>query len=87
MLQHAANSLRYAQIVVVVECKLYRSETQFRAIDEGIRVGQFVSNKALRHWMDEGKAGNTVGKHDLNKLCAVLAAEPDKPQECHSALL
>lgn len=61
--------------MVVIECKLYGSEAQFRAIDEGIRVGQFVRNKALRHWMDEGKVGNRVGKHDLNKLCAVLAAE------------
>ncbi|GIW38021.1 MAG: transposase [Meiothermus sp.] len=61
--------------MLVIECKLYGSETQFRAIDEGIRVGQFVRNKALRYWMDEGKAGKKVGKHDLNKLCAVLAAQ------------
>lgn len=61
--------------MVVIECKLYGSEAQFRCIDEGIRVGQFIRNKALRHWMDEGKAGGKVGKHDLNKLCAVLAAE------------
>lgn len=61
--------------VVVIECKLYGTEQQFRAIAEGIRVGQFVRNKALRHWMDEGKAGCKVGKHDLNRLCAVLAAE------------
>lgn len=60
---------------MVLECKLYGSEQQFRAIDEGIRVGQFVRNKALRHWMDEGKAGRKVNKYDLNKLCAVLAAE------------
>jgi putative transposase len=61
--------------VVVIECKLYGSEAQLRAVDEGIRVGQFVRNKALRYWMDEGEKGNRVGKHDLNKLCAVLAAE------------
>jgi len=61
--------------VVVIECKLYGTERQFRAVDEGIRVGQFIRNKALRHWMDEGKAGRKVGKYDLNKLCAVLAAE------------
>lgn len=60
--------------MVVLECRLYGTEHQFSAIDEGIRVGQFVRNKAVRHWMDAGRDGK-VNKYDLNKLCAVLAAK------------
>jgi len=41
------------------------------AIDEAIRSGQFVQNKALRLWID---VRGTV-KYDISRLCAVLASE------------
>ncbi len=43
----------------------------YRAIDEAIRTGQFVRNKALRYWIDN----KGVNKYDLNKYCRVIAKE------------
>lgn len=57
--------------MLVYEFKAYGKPTQFRAIDEAIRTGQFVGNKCIRYWMDTKK----VNKYDLNKLCAVLASQ------------
>ncbi|NJM66414.1 MAG: transposase [Acaryochloris sp. RU_4_1] len=57
--------------MLVFEFKAYGKQKQYRAIDEAIRTGQFIQNKCLRYWMDTPK----VSKHDLNKYCAVLAAE------------
>ena len=59
--------------MIVLEYKLKGKQNQFRAIDEAIRTGQFVRNKALRYWLDR----RGVGKYDLNKYCAVLAKEFD----------
>jgi putative transposase len=59
------------EIMLVLEFKAYGKEQQYRAIDEAIRTGQFIQNKCLRYWMDHAK----VSKYDLNKYCAVLAAE------------
>ena len=59
--------------MVILEFKAYGRAEQFVAIDEAIRVTQFIRNKALRYWMDN----RGVSKYDLNKLCAVLAAEYD----------
>ena len=57
--------------MLVLEFKAYGKEKQYRAIDEAIRTGQFIQNKCLRYWMDN----RDVSKYDLNKYCAVLAAE------------
>jgi putative transposase len=57
--------------MLVLEFKAYGKEKQYRAIDEAIRTGQFIQNKCLRYWIDTPK----VSKYDLNKYCAVLAAE------------
>lgn len=59
--------------MVILEFKAYGRAEQFVAIDEAIRVTQFIRNKALRYWMDN----RGVSKYDLNKQCAVLAAEYD----------
>ncbi len=53
--------------------QLKGKQNQFRAIDEAIRTGQFIRNKALRYWMDR----RGISKYDLNKYCAVLAKEFD----------
>jgi putative transposase len=57
--------------MIVCEFKVKGKEVQYRAIDEAIRTSQFIQNKCLRLWMDN----LDVGKNDLNKYCAVLAAE------------
>ena len=62
-----------ALVMLILEYKAYGSASQFVAVDEAIRITQFIRNKALRYWMDNEK----VSKYDLNKQCAVLAAEYD----------
>jgi putative transposase len=57
--------------MLVYEYKLDGSKKQFAAIEEAIRVVQFIRNKSLRLWMD----GKNVSKNDLQTNCAVLAAE------------
>lgn len=57
--------------MIVYEFKLKGRESQYRAIDEAVRIMQFIRNKAVRYWMDN----RGVGKYDLSKLCAVIAKE------------
>ncbi len=57
--------------MLVYEYKLAGKKKQFAAIDEAIRVVQFIRNKCLRRWMDE----RGVSKNDLQTSCAVLARE------------
>ena len=57
--------------MLVLEAKIYGKETQYDAIDEAIRTGQFIRNKALRYWMDN----KGIGKYQLSAYCKVLAAE------------
>ncbi|MEH2076366.1 MAG: transposase [Nostoc sp.] len=57
--------------MIIYEFKLKGKDRQYRAIDEAIRTFQFIQNKCLRQWMDV----LGLSKYDLNKYCAVLAAE------------
>jgi len=57
--------------MLVYEYKLDGSKRQFAAIEEAIRIAQFIRNKCLRLWMD----GKNVSKNDLQTYCAVLAKE------------
>lgn len=66
--------------MIVLEFKAYGKTAQFSAIDEAIRTAQFIQNKCLRFWMD----GEKVTKYDLNKYCAVLAAEFSFADELNS---
>ena len=44
--------------MLTLEFKAYAKPIQFAAIDEGIRVVQFIRNKSIRLWMDkEAKSG------------------------------
>src|SRR5260370_3326795 len=52
------------------EYKVAGTTTQYAAIDEAIRVVQFIRNKCVRKWMDEHPT-----KHDLQVYCAVVARE------------
>ena len=57
--------------MLIYEYKLDGSEQQYAAIEEAIRVVQFIRNKCLRKWMDS----RGVSKNDLQCYCAVLARE------------
>jgi putative transposase len=57
--------------MLVFEAKLEGTDDQYRALDEALRTGRFVRNMCLRYWMDN----IGVDRYDLNKYCAVLAAE------------
>jgi putative transposase len=52
------------------EYKLDGSKAQYAAIDEAMRVVQFIRNKCLRLWMDDHAT-----KNDVQKYCAILAKE------------
>ncbi|MEH2296129.1 RNA-guided endonuclease InsQ/TnpB family protein [Nostoc sp.] len=57
--------------MIIYEFKVKGKNKQYSAIDDAIRASQFIQNKCLRYWMEN----IGVGKYDLNKYCAVLAAE------------
>ncbi len=57
--------------MLIYEYKLDGSKQQYAAIDEAIRVVQFIRNKCLRLWMD----GRRISKNDLQCYCSVLAKE------------
>lgn len=61
--------------MLVFEAKLEGQNEQYRKLDETIRTARFVRNASLRYWMDN----KGVGRYDLNKFCAVLAANTDFP--------
>ncbi|GHO49963.1 RNA-guided endonuclease InsQ/TnpB family protein [Ktedonospora formicarum] len=56
--------------MLIYEYKLDGKQAQFTAIEEAIRVVQFIRNKCLRLWMD-----HRATKHDLQCYCAILAKE------------
>ncbi|GCE09014.1 RNA-guided endonuclease InsQ/TnpB family protein [Dictyobacter aurantiacus] len=56
--------------MLIYEYKLDCTKAQYAAIDEAIRVCQFIRNKCLRLWMDDH-----ASKNDLQCYCAVLAKE------------
>lgn len=66
--------------MLVLEFKAYGKELQFTAIDEAIRVTQFIRNKCIRLWMD----GGAKSCFDLNKYCSVLAKEFDFANKLNS---
>lgn len=57
--------------MIVYEFKAIINKHQAVAIEEAIRITQFLRNKCLRFWVDNEK----VKPYDLNKYTAVLAKE------------
>ncbi len=57
--------------MLIYEYKLDGNKQQYQAIDEAIRIVQFIRNKCLRKWMD----GHGVSRNDLQCYCAELAQE------------
>ncbi|MBW4446614.1 MAG: transposase [Spirirestis rafaelensis WJT71-NPBG6] len=68
--------------MIIYEFKVKGKDRQYRAIDEAIRTSQFIQNKCLRYWMDN--KGTSLNRYDLNKYCAVLAAEFTSADELNS---
>jgi putative transposase len=66
--------------MIVYEFKVKGKEAQYRAIDEAIRTSQFIQNKCLRYWMEN----KGLRQYDLNKYCAVIAAEFPFAEELNS---
>ena len=60
--------------MLILDYKLRANKSQQTAIDEAIRVTQFIRNKAIRLWMD-GRARGRVSQYDMQALCAQLAHE------------
>ncbi len=57
--------------MLIYEYKLDGRKSQYAAIDEAIRVVQFIRNKCLRLWMDS----RGINRNDLQCYCALLAKE------------
>src|SRR5713226_415453 len=56
--------------MLIYEYKLDANKAQEAAIDEAIKIVQFIRNKCLRLWMDT----RGTNRNDLQCLCATLAA-------------
>ena len=59
--------------MLTLEYKLDGTPAQYAAIDEGIRVVQFIRNTCLRAWMDRQPAGKTF--EAMSAYTAALANE------------
>ena len=59
--------------MIIYEFKVKGKDKQYKAIDDAIRTSQFIQNKCLRYWMDN--KDKSLNRYDLNKHCAMLAAE------------
>jgi putative transposase len=57
--------------MLIFEYKLDGTSAQYAAIEEAIRIVQFIRNKCLRLWVDE----RGISKNDLQCYCAVLAKD------------
>jgi putative transposase len=57
--------------MLIYEYKLHGNKAQYAAIDEAIRLTQFIRNKCLRLWIDT----RGTSKNDLQCYCAVLAKD------------
>jgi putative transposase len=61
--------------MLVYEYKLKATTAQCAAIDEAIRVAQFIRNKCLRLWMDARGVEGSITANDLQVHCSRLAHE------------
>jgi putative transposase len=66
--------------MLVFEFKAYGKSAQLVAIDDAIRTAKFIRNSCIRLWMD---VKGTL-KNDLQKYCAVLAANFPFAKELNS---
>ncbi len=66
--------------MLVLEFKTYGKTEQFKAIDEAIRICQFIRNKSIRTWLDK----EAKSWFDLSKYCAIWAKEFDFANKLNS---
>ncbi len=59
--------------MLIYEYKLDARKEQYVAIDNALRVVQFIRNKCIRLWMDE----HGVSANDLQVYCSTLASQYD----------
>jgi len=57
--------------MLIYEYKLHGNKAQYAAIDEAIRVTQFIRNKCLRLWMET----RGISRNDLQCSCSTLAKD------------
>ena len=57
--------------MLIYEYKVRGTKQQYEAIDEAIRIVQFIRNKCVRQWIDV----RGVSRNDLQCSCAVLAQQ------------
>src|SRR6266702_2540170 len=69
--------------MLIYEYKVDGTRKQYAALDEAIRVVQFIRNKCLRLWMDE----RSISKNDLQVYCSVLARGEDFARKQASTLV
>ena len=60
--------------MIVLEVKSYAKPEQFKAVDEALRIGQFIRNKSIRLGID----GDVKSWFDISKYCAIWAKEFDE---------
>ena len=66
--------------MLIYEYKLDANKAQYQAIDEAIRICQFVRNKCIRLWIDEYGVSN----NDLQVYCSTLASQYDFAKSLNS---
>ena len=66
--------------MLVLEFKTYGKTEQFKAIDEAIRICQFIRNKSIRTWLDK----DAKSWFDLSKYCAIWAKDFDFADKLNS---
>jgi len=64
--------------MLVYEFKVKGNSYQYQAVDEAIRIGQFIRNKCLRYWMDASKQ-ERVNRSALSRYTKVLSDDSSFP--------
>jgi hypothetical protein len=80
---HGKHLEEKTEAMQILEYKLDGKPEQHAAIDEAIRVTQFVRNKCLRLWMDAAREDQIDGDAS-NRHCAVLAHDFAFARKLHS---
>lgn len=62
--------------MLTIEFKVKANKSQELAIDNAIRIGQFIRNKCLRYWLDSSKEDKING-FALNRYSTVISREFD----------
>src|SRR5436305_4509931 len=69
--QYSREHRKGQEAMLIYEYKVDGTDKQYAAIDDAIRIVQFIRNKCLRLWMDTWG----ICKNDLQCYCAQLAKE------------